>query len=107
MQEVVRRFHQQGMTVSKIVVTGGGAKSDLWLKIKADLLGTELVSTNCIEPACRGAAILAAVAAGWFDSIEETAAAWISKNKSFKPSSDEHQKYQQWYGHYTNMISQV
>jgi len=38
----------------KIVATGGGARSDLWLQMKADLLGVELVRTRCPEPACMG-----------------------------------------------------
>lgn len=42
-----------------IAATGGGAKSDLWLKIKSDTLGTKVISLDCPEPACRGAAILA------------------------------------------------
>ena len=47
-----------------IVATGGGAKSGLWLKIKADMLGAEFITIECDEPACKGAAILAAAAIG-------------------------------------------
>ena len=56
---------------NRIVATGGGAASGLWLRIKADLLGTEFVTTACPEPACLGAAMFAAVAAGWFKTIAE------------------------------------
>ncbi|OHB56890.1 MAG: hypothetical protein A2Y12_03030 [Planctomycetes bacterium GWF2_42_9] len=42
----------------KIVATGGGAKSDLWLKIKSDITGCEFVKIVCPEPATLGAAIL-------------------------------------------------
>lgn len=42
----------------KIVATGGGAKSDLWLQIKSISTGCELYATNYIEPASRGAAQL-------------------------------------------------
>lgn len=45
--------------LKKIVATGGGAKSDLWLKIKSNLTGVEFITTNCDEPACKGAAVLA------------------------------------------------
>ncbi len=62
----------------RIVATGGGAKSDLWLRIKADILGVEFVTTNCPEPACKGAAMLASVASGWFKSSNHAADAWIS-----------------------------
>lgn len=43
----------------KIAATGGGAKSDLWLQIKADSIGAEFITVDCDEPACKGAAVLA------------------------------------------------
>ncbi|MDD4889240.1 MAG: FGGY-family carbohydrate kinase, partial [Phycisphaerae bacterium] len=55
----------------RIVATGGASRSDLWLQIKADATGATLVSPACPEPACLGAAILAAVAAGWFAEATE------------------------------------
>ena len=60
-----------------IVATGGGAKSSLWLKIKSQTLGTKFIRTDCSEPACRGAAMLAAVAARWFPSWQSCAEDWI------------------------------
>jgi sugar (pentulose or hexulose) kinase len=71
----------------RIVATGGGARSDLWLQIKADLLGIPFVTTSCSEPACMGAAMLAAVTAGWAKTIEEAASAWISVKREFLPQS--------------------
>jgi len=70
---------------SRIVATGGGAKSDLWLQIKADLLQIEIVTTNCEEPACRGAAMLAANAVNWH-SISLEPHPWISINRIYRPS---------------------
>jgi len=71
----------------KIVATGGGARSDLWLQMKADLIGAEFVATECREPACLGAALLAAVAAGWFAGVEEASPAWVSVRKTFRPNA--------------------
>ena len=68
---------------TRIVATGGGAKSDLWLRIKANILGVEFVTTNCAEPACKGAAMLASLACGWFDSPKHAADTWISIAKDF------------------------
>ena len=44
----------------KIVATGGGARSKFWLQLKRDRLGIDIVAADCPEPACRGAASLAA-----------------------------------------------
>lgn len=70
----------------RIVATGGGAVSDLWLQIKADLLGVEFVRTQCHEPACQGAAMFAAVAAGWFDDLYHVGSEWAKVVRSFVPS---------------------
>jgi sugar (pentulose or hexulose) kinase len=42
----------------KIVATGGGAKSNLWLDIKSKIIGCEFIKTNSPEPATLGAAML-------------------------------------------------
>ena len=42
------------------VATGGGAHSPFWLNLKRERLGINIFPAACIEPACRGAALLAA-----------------------------------------------
>jgi len=80
----------------RIVATGGGARSDLWLQMKADMLGVEFATTACQEPASLGAALLAAVAAGWFADCETAAKTWITINKEFFPDAKKHKIYQKW-----------
>ena len=55
--------------ISQVRVTGGGAKSPLWLQILSDTLNTELVTVNSHEGAAYGAALLAATGAGMFNDI--------------------------------------
>lgn len=62
-QAGVREIHQ-------VRVSGGGARSPLWRQILADVFQTELVTVNTTEGAAYGAAILAAVGAGAFPSVE-------------------------------------
>jgi xylulokinase len=63
---------------SEIIATGGGARSRLWRKLKTEITGVHSIATNCTEPACRGAAMFAAIAAKWFHDITEISAVWIS-----------------------------
>jgi xylulokinase len=81
---------------SRIVSTGGGAKNDLWLQIKADMLNVEFMVTDCTEPACRGAAMIAALAAGWFKNLGGVSDAWISVKKKYHPDHQTHQDYRRW-----------
>jgi xylulokinase len=84
---LVRRLSSTTGRPVRILATGGGARSDLWLQIKADRLGTEMVRTACPEPACRGAAMLAAVGYGWYDRLSDVSAAWTSVEHTFSPKS--------------------
>jgi xylulokinase len=64
--------------VREVRVAGGGAKSPLWRKICASMLGVELVTVNSTEGAAFGAALLAAVGQGAFPSVPAACAATIS-----------------------------
>ena len=83
--ELVRQFYPSKPPV-RIVATGGGARSDLWLQTYADHLGCEIVATGTAEPAALGAAMLAARAAGWFPSASEAGRAWVTSRKVFAPA---------------------
>jgi sugar (pentulose or hexulose) kinase len=85
-----------GSTTGSIVATGGGARSDLWLQIKADMMGTDFVTTDCSEPACLGAAIFAALGAGWFSDLEEASASWITVQNKFTPDTGRQEIYSRW-----------
>jgi xylulokinase len=52
-------------------VSGGGARSELWLRIVASVLGLPLERTLVAEGAAYGAALLGGVAAGVFTGVED------------------------------------
>lgn len=81
----------------KIVATGGGAASDLWLQIQADICQADMVRTDCPEPACKGAAMLAASAANPKSSLSEIEKTWTKPLKTFHPDPQTSAKYQSWY----------
>ena len=80
----------------RIVATGGGARSHTWLQMKADMLNVEVVVSNCTEPACKGAAMLAAVGANWFKDLDECARLWIGPERVFSPVASRHGQYESW-----------
>jgi xylulokinase len=57
--------------IEQVRVSGGGAKSQLWRQILADVLGVELVTVNTTEGAAYGAALLAGVGGGTWSNIDE------------------------------------
>src|SRR6185369_16599661 len=57
--------------------SGGGIASPLWRQILADVLDAEIATVPTTEGAAFGAALIAAVGAGWFGTIEEATTALV------------------------------
>ena len=66
LRDVLGRMDALGLAGEEIRVVGGGARSELWLQIKADVTGRTVQPVLSAEPTAAGAAILAGVAAGTF-----------------------------------------
>ena len=58
---------------SRIRASGGGIASPLWRQILADVLRAEIATVSTTEGAAFGAGLLAAVGAGWFESVAQAA----------------------------------
>ncbi|MGZ8566724.1 MAG: xylulokinase, partial [Actinomycetota bacterium] len=71
---------------TEIRATGGGIRSDLWRQILADVLGAAIVTTSGAEGAAQGAATLAAVGAGWFDTVQDACRALVRIGETTPPS---------------------
>lgn len=79
-----------------VVATGGGARSDCWLQIKADIVGTEFIQTGTDEPAAMGATILAAIGAGWFQFPADTNNPWLRTVARYTPGHARKTFYNRW-----------
>ena len=73
LRDIVDRFAALGLGDDEIRVVGGGARSSLWLQIKADVTGRPVRQVRGEHATCAGAAMLAAVASGHFDDLEQAA----------------------------------
>jgi xylulokinase len=74
LRDIVDRFAALEIGGEEVRVVGGGARSALWLQIKADVTGLPMrpVLGDCATSA--GAAMLAGVGAGFFGDLSEAAA---------------------------------
>ena len=66
-------------------VSGGGARSELWLRIVASVLDLPLVRPRVEEGAAYGAALLGGVAGGVFGSAEEAVSACVRTGDRIDP----------------------
>jgi xylulokinase len=62
-----------GLVPDQVRVSGGGAKSPLWRQILADVFNVEIITVNSNEGAAYGAALLAAVGAEAFPTVQTAA----------------------------------
>jgi xylulokinase len=83
-----------GIAPGELVVIGGGARSDLWAQIKADILGFPVYRPRYTEAASLGAAILAATAVGLIADPEATARRWNPPVETFIPNPEATRLYQ-------------
>jgi sugar (pentulose or hexulose) kinase len=84
-----------GQAVDRVVATGGGARSPLWLQINADMLGVPVVTPACAERACLGAAAFAAVAAGYHPNVAHATATMVHPDKVYEPNPSQVARYRQ------------
>ena len=86
-----------GEPVAEHVVLGGGSRSDLWCRILADVLGAPVVRAASVDATNLGAAILAAVSAGWYPDAPSAAAAMSRPAESFQPDPETAGQYEALY----------
>ena len=87
-----------GIPCKRIVAAGGGARSDVWLQMQADIFEKDVYRSASKEQACLGAAITAAVGAGEFASYEQACAACVEPSTQiFSPKAENVRLYRQLY----------
>ena len=86
-------LEQVGVRADVYRATGGGARSDQWLQLTADILGVPVERTGMIEPAPLGAAILAGVGSEAYSGYEEAVGALVRSGQRFEPGEERHRIY--------------
>ena len=82
-----------GIKIERTKICGGGAKSPLWRKIIANVLGLKVDMIESEEGPGYGGAILAAVGCGAFASVEEATAALVKIVDTLDPDPELTAKY--------------
>jgi xylulokinase len=75
------------MIPSQIQTGGGGAASDRWCQIRADVFARPFLRVEGRDPGALGAAVMAGVGAGVLPDLTGAAAAMIRTNRVFEPDA--------------------
>jgi xylulokinase len=92
-----------GVPLEKIVCGGGGARSELWRQIQADVFGLPIETAGESDAAMLGAAILAGVASGVFTTVEEACRAAVSYTERIEPDASKAAVYGQAYARFRSL----
>ena len=98
--EILREFDVQ---VSEVRASGGGAKSELWRQMQADIFNAAVVTTNLEEGPSAGAAIMAAVGAGAYRSVGEACDSIVKIVSCTNPIAKNVAQYEEFYQTYRSL----
>lgn len=93
----------RNMKLNKIRIIGGGAKSNLWCSIIADVLNREVVRFESSEVSSRGAAIIAGAGTGIFKNFTDGYEKTRGIITEFKPENRKAAIYNEIYRKYTDI----
>ena len=96
-----------GIKIERTKICGGGAKSPLWKKIIANVLGIKVDVIESEEGPGYGGAMLAAVACGEFASVEEAAEKLVKVIDTIEPDPELVEKYNDRYAKFAKIYPTV
>ena len=76
-----------GITLKELKVDGGASKNNLLMQFQADILGTSVIRPTVTETTALGAAYLAGLAVGYWESLDHIKSQW-GVEKAFSPTAD-------------------
>ena len=100
LRDSLELLRELGVTPEKGRVSGGGARSRLWLEIVASVLGLPLELTVVEEGSAYGAAMLAGVADGHFANAHEAVTACVRMRETVEPNADWASAYDEGYARF-------
>ncbi|MBP7937189.1 MAG: xylulokinase [Phycisphaerae bacterium] len=86
MRDQVELMRAGGVRVSEVRASGGGAASECWRQLQADMYNAEVVTINTREGGALGVALLAAVGTGVYASVPEACSAVIKVTTRLRPN---------------------
>ena len=84
--DIVRAMEKDaGVPLAELKVDGGASRNNLMMQFQADILGANVVRPVVTETTAMGAAYLAGLAVGYWESLDEIKAQW-QVERSFQPT---------------------
>jgi xylulokinase len=96
-----------GLRFTRLNATGGGAKSKVWMQMKADVLNLPLTTLKTVDAGTVGCAMLTGIAIGRFRNLDDAAAHMVEETETYCPRPEMHEKYMNIYQRYKGVYNAV
>ncbi|MGI8384885.1 xylulokinase [Robertmurraya sp. P23] len=107
LNESIEIFRSSGKKIDSIVSIGGGAKSDVWLQMQADIFNAKIEKLSSEQGPGMGAAMLAAYGCGWYSSLKECVEEFIQTSKTYLPIEENVKAYRKLFAIYQQVYRQT
>ncbi|MBO0995143.1 xylulokinase [Bacillus sp. SD088] len=107
LNESIDIFRKNGKQIDTIISIGGGAKSDEWLQIQADIFDAKIVKLTSEQGPGMGAAMIAAFGCKWFKSLKNCADTFLKVEKKVLPNQENVEKYKKLFAIYQEIYPQT
>lgn len=98
---------KSGICFTKINATGGGAKSKVWMQMKADVLNIPITALKTADAGTVGSAMLTGIAIGLFRDLADAAEHMIEETETYMPDAERHRQYTEVYERYKRVYHAV
>ncbi|MCL9662400.1 xylulokinase [Paenibacillus hunanensis] len=105
LRESIDILRESGKSITEVISIGGGAKNETWLQMQADIFGATVVRLENEQGPAMGAAMLAAYGSGWFESLEQCAAAFLRTSRSYAPDVERTKRYDELFAIYRDVYT--
>lgn len=100
-------LRELALEAAEMRVTGGAARSEVWMQIQADVLGIPVVRTEMEEATALGAAILACHGVGVFPSVVDAAERMVRTKPPLVPLPQNREVYDRGFETYKQLYDAV
>jgi xylulokinase len=104
---MIDHLEKSDVKVTELRAIGGGAKSQFWLQLKADITNRRVILPGVSEAASLGASILAGLATKEYNSVEHALSNTYKEIGTYEPNSNNVEKYNKLYSVYKRIYPQL
>ena len=103
----MEHLQSSGIQFHMMHATGGGAKSEVWMQMKADMLNIPIAALETVDAGTVGSAMLTGIAIGCFENLDDAATHMVKQKKVYEPNLKMHEKYVKVYQRYKKLYEAV